>query len=126
MEKFLHFPVKMEFRNITGLLLVSIGILMSVLSLGNIIRGRDIINSAILLVLGCILMVLGAVLKHYVEFDAMRKRIEDEEKELKHETGEIRKLGGGGNGGISKWKIRDLEYKVQKLESEMEKKEGSE
>lgn len=114
----------MEFRVLIGLLLVGSGIFISVFSLANIIQKIDMVNS-VLLILGCILMVSGALLKYRAELDIAERKIDEERKKLGEEEEEISKLKKG-NDGISRWKLRDLEYKVKKLESEMVKTKDSE
>lgn len=114
----------MEFRVLAGLLIVWIGILTSIFSLVNLIQRIDIINSTLLLVLGCVLMISGALLKYRVELEITERNIDEEKKKLSKEEEEISKLKKEGGEGISRWKIRDLEYKVKKLEEERAKKDS--
>ncbi len=116
----------MEFKLLIGLLLVGLGIVVSVFSLGSLIQKNDIILSATLLILGCILMVLGVSFNYRVELDIAKQKIDEEKRRLLEDEKEISKIKNVEDMAISKWRIRDLEYKVKKLESEMANKKDSE
>jgi len=54
-----------------------------------------------LLVLGCILMISGALLKYTEEIEKVEEKIEEKKEEK-----------------VSSWRLRDLEYRLKKIEKE--------
>jgi hypothetical protein len=98
----------MRLKILTGLVLVIMGLIISLYALYDLVYHRANVENIALLILGCILMVTGAFFKYSEELEELEEKTEKK---------------GEGRKKISSWRLKDLEYRLRKIEKG---KEGSE
>lgn len=96
----------MRIKRLIGLILVLVGVIFSIYSLYDMILASRYINAenVIILTLGCVLMLSGALFKYVNDLEKIERRL-----------GKIEE-GGGGMQKASHWRLRDLDYRLKKLE----------
>ena len=88
------------------------GILLCILSIFSLMNpgesGTDI-KDFVLLILGCMLMLCGALLKY-------REELSETERQVRTERVQLDELELKGNHNINGWKLKDHEYRLAAIE----------
>lgn len=107
----------MKLLRFLSILLIGIGIALTITALVNSIR-QGVNPYNFLLPLSLILMLCGALLIYRKELDQAEREIEMEEAEIQ----ELKKMEEPEEkeGGVKKWRLRDLDYRIRRLEKKEE------
>ena len=98
-----------------SIVLLSIGIALAFFSLLNILfKGDNSLHYLILLILSCLLMIASAFLVTRSELISIRKKINETENIALKTGRKSPKLED-----IKNWRLRDLDYRVRKLEEKI-------
>jgi len=117
----------MRQRLFIAVVFVGSGIVMAIMSLRDVFYHGVSSFSAVILMLACILMICGVLFKYRGELDEIEMILGKEERLLKEERElleedeeEIEKLKRKKGKEASGWRIRDMEYRLKKLEKKAE------
>ncbi len=108
---------EMKLRDLSWWALVAVGAFISlfVLIAGEI---RSEFAGIVYLLLGCMLMVCGALLKARDELIMTENRLFKEILEFEKAIIKLEKLEKKNLEGISNWKLRDVDYRLRELEKQ--------
>ncbi|HIE33859.1 MAG TPA: hypothetical protein EYP86_01815 [Candidatus Altiarchaeales archaeon] len=98
-----------------SIVLLSIGVALAFFSLLNILfQGDNDLHYLILLILSCLLMIASAFLVTRSELISIRKKINETESVVLKAKNESSRPED-----IKNWRLRDLDYRVKKLEEKI-------
>jgi len=109
----------MKQKLFVAIIFVGSGIILAIMSLKDVFYTGISSFSAVLLVLACILMICGVLFRYREELDDVETILGEDEELLEEKGEEIEELKWKKGKEASGWKIRDMEYRLKKLEKKV-------
>ncbi len=107
---------RMKQKLFIAVVFVGSGVILAIMSLKDVFYSGINSFSTVLLMLSSVLMVCGVLFKYREELDEIEEVLGIEKRLLERGDREIRDIKRGRGKEISGWRIRDLEYRLNRLE----------